>query len=82
MCCESYLGKRKNILYIKCMSCALTRKLFARRLLRGAHQIMSADTGGALVIHYLMDEDFWGHAPGTQSRARPERSSRLRIGSS
>ena len=36
------------------MSCALAQKLSARRLLRGAHQIMQ----GPLVIRHLMDEDF------------------------
>jgi hypothetical protein len=54
MCCECYLGRRENILYINYMSCALAQKLSARRLLRGAHQIMQ----GALVIRHLMDEDF------------------------
>ena len=58
--------EKKNILYINYMSCALAQKLSARRLLRGAHQIMR----GALVIHRLMDEDF--RVPVRTRKREPE----------
>jgi hypothetical protein len=62
MCCESYLGKRENILYIKCMFCALTWKSPARWLPSAAHQIMPADMGDAPVTQHLMDAVFGAHA--------------------
>lgn len=56
---EVYLGIKENILYIKCMYCALTWKPHARALQHGAHQIEPADMGDTRVIHHLMGEDFW-----------------------
>mgnify|MGYP003703322281 CR=1 FL=1 len=76
-----YLGKRENILYIKYVSCALTRKSSARQLLCGAYQIIPADTEDAPATHHLMEEDLGGmHALGTQSRACLEQSSQLQTG--